>query len=1248
VIFFSFDGWGTGGYQMEKQKIKKAFFAASVSIVTLLVIIPLIAVLMLTNAYDNQIRNETNKRAFAKQQAVQAFMDGVFRLSYELALTPCMLTMDSDVQEPLLRDMAARYDYIELLYITGTDGIQTARSEGDLGDRSERFWFRQMMALRSAFVSNSYHSIHTDKPCVSIFVPMIVGAEMVGIFGMDINLDYLQNLVEQYTSVANGQYSFIIDGEGIIIAHPDDTYLARHINIKSLNRDNGNVSGNIRHNPDGTFIIDDEIFGMSECFQTVIEAVMGGESGFSLVNDGGDTFYVSYKPIQLPGDSNSWSIITLQSRNDAMGVISRLVVRILLIIAAIITLFIVLISIFYKSLKNTMHSLESAKDESEKQLFKINLVSKATNIGLWHMDVNNENPVNPQAPIVWTSGFRQFLGYTDENDFPNVLNSINKCIHPEDKEWIFDTLAAHLLDKTGRTPFNVEYRLIKKSGELAFVQDTSETIRDEAGNAVFSVGAIRDITETKTFMIELETERTMLQTMFDSIPDFIFCKDLDLNYTRCNKSILNYFNVTMEELIGKDDAKGLKVSNELAEKYRAMDRAVINDKKLYIYESYIPARDGSVRLFETNKIPLLMNGNVVGILGISRDITERKAMEEAAKNANKAKSHFLSTMSHEIRTPLNAILGITEIILHNNNPDRDVREAVEKIYTSGELLLGIINDILDLSKIEAGKMELHIKRYEIASLISDTAQLNVMRIGSKPIDFELHIDETMPAFLSGDEQRIKQVLNNLLSNAFKYTQEGTVKLTVTAKADETTPDEDKVILVVEVTDTGQGMTKEQITNLFDEYTRFNKAMNHSTEGTGLGMSITQNLLRMMDGTITVESQPGIGSTFAVYIPQEKSGPDVLGKEVVENLRLFRTTGNVHMKRVQITREYMPYGNILIVDDVETNTYVAKGLLTPYGLTVDTANSGFAAIEKVKAGNVYDIIFMDHMMPQMDGIEATGRLRDMGYTQPIVALSANAVAGQTDIFLSNGFDDFLSKPIDIRRMNVLLNKLIRDKQPANVLEAARLNAAAQTRPGKPTSGNFLSGKEIDGLDIQKGLERYDGDENTYLSILRSYAGSIRSLLEFIQTFDEKTVLDYKIRVHGIKGASYDIFAAEIGKQAEKLEHAAIDGDLVYIRENNPPFVKATDAFIRRIEDVLSQIEKENPKPKMLEPDLGLLEKLKNACEIYNMKNVEATMGEIDKYQYDKEGELVDWLRKNVDVMNYSEVVERLCEYLNKNG
>jgi len=405
--------------------------------------------------------------------------------------------------------------------------------------------------------------------------------------------------------------------------------------------------------------------------------------------------------------------------------------------------------------------------------------------------------------------------------------------------------------------------------------------------------------------------------------------------------------------------------------------------------------------------------------------------------ANQSKSNFLATMSHEIRTPLNAILGITQLEMQDETiPDRYMA-AYEKIHSSGINLLGIINDILDLTKIETGKMELNPFEYDVPSLINDAIQLNIVRIGSKPIEFKLSVDENLPSRLYGDEIRIKQILNNLLSNAIKYTEKGQVHLSVKHKIIN-----EKIMLVLSVSDTGQGMKEEDRKKIFDEYSRFNMAANRSIEGTGLGLNIIKKIVEMMEGNINVESEFGKGSIFTVTIMQQSADNSPIGEELAQRLCDFTFT-NKKQNKQEITRELMPYGSVLVVDDVEINLYVACEILLSYKLEVEMADSGSAAIEKIENGKKYDVIFMDHMMPKMDGIETTKKLRELGYTGYIVALTANALVGNDKMFENNGFDGFVPKPIDINQINTILNKFVRDAHPE---EAKKYKSDAGTQNG----------------------------------------------------------------------------------------------------------------------------------------------------------------------------------------------------------
>jgi len=478
------------------------------------------------------------------------------------------------------------------------------------------------------------------------------------------------------------------------------------------------------------------------------------------------------------------------------------------------------------------------------------------------------------------------------------------------------------------------------------------------------------------------------------------------------------------------------IPKNLSTNYRGMESIVFSRKlRTDWYISLIAPVNKYYREVRRMGLVLTVLGMIMAtILSVIlwRITNSKKKVEEE----NKQKSDFLAKMSHEIRTPISAILGITEIQLQDQTLREDLREALGRIYNSGDLLRGIINDILDFSKIEAGKMELVPVKYYVSSMINDIVQLNKIQNENKPIEFKLEVDESLPAELIGDELRIKQIMNNLLSNAFKYTDKGEVSLSVTAEQARGGLSTNATI-VFKVSDTGQGMTPEQIQKVFNEYSRFNMEVNRTKQGTGLGMNITRNLVQMMDGSISVKSAPGKGTEVIVKLPQRAEGSGiVIGRKMAETLQQFKMNSAAQTEKAQITYDPMPYGSVLIVDDVETNLYVAKGLLAPYKLSIETAESGFEAIDKVKDGGVYDIIFMDHMMPKMDGIEATKILREMGYKGNIIALTANALVGQAEMFMNNGFDGFISKPIDVRQLNAALNKMIRDKQPFEVIDAAR--------------------------------------------------------------------------------------------------------------------------------------------------------------------------------------------------------------------
>ena len=541
----------------------------------------------------------------------------------------------------------------------------------------------------------------------------------------------------------------------------------------------------------------------------------------------------------------------------------------------------------------------------------------------------------------------------------------------------------------------------------------------------------------------------------------------------------------------------------------------------------------------------------------TKDMRELKR-RQTAEEESRAKTKFLARMSHEIRTPMNAVLGITEMQMHRDGLHADTEEAFSRIYSSSNLLLSIINDILDLSKVEAGKMEILDAPYEVASLLVDTVQLNLMHIGSKSIEFKLTVNEDVPARFIGDEVRIKQVMNNVLSNAFKYTEEGMVSLDVSVKDIE----DGKKMLTFVVQDTGQGMTREQLNSLFEiEFTRFNAASNKAIEGSGLGMNIAYQLAHLMGGDIKVSSEPNVGTTFTILVPQTPNDDEALGKKTIANLQNIETAQRALKRQSRLAGVHMPYGRVLVVDDVESNLYVAKGLLMPYKLTIETVDSGRAAIHKVRNGQIYDIIFMDHMMPGMDGIEATKKIRDMGYEAPIIALTANTVMGQSELFIKNGFSGFISKPIDVNRLNTYLLRMIRDKQPPEVLAAAARDQEMEQK----TSGAEENFPQTPGELSARLRESFVRDAKRSAEALNS-AMSQRHL-------DTSAFKIYIIHTHALKAALQNINEPILSAIASALEQAGREGDNATINALTPGFlIRLNDIIKETTENLATQAKK----------------------------------------------------------------------------
>jgi len=522
----------------------------------------------------------------------------------------------------------------------------------------------------------------------------------------------------------------------------------------------------------------------------------------------------------------------------------------------------------------------------------------------------------------------------------------------------------------------------------------------------------------------------------------------------------------------------------------------------------------------------LKNGMVSNVLWLIEDIDKEKKerdellnLSERAFAASEAKSSFLSNMSHEIRTPINAVLGMNEMILRECN-DSDILAYAENIKTAGNTLLGIINDILDFSKIEAGKIEIIPVDYDLSSLINDLVNMIQIKADDKGLALALDFDKNLPKMLHGDEVRIKQVITNILTNAVKYTEKGIITFSMNFKRIAEEPN--SVIILVSVKDTGIGIKPEDMKKLFAEFERIEEERNRNVEGTGLGMAITKNLLRLMKSNLKVESIYGLGTKCSFELKQKVIKWEPLGD--------YETTYKKGLKKRKKYKEKFtaPKAQILVVDDNPMNLMVFKNLLKQTEMKIDTAINGDKGLSLTQ-DNKYDIIFLDHMMPDKDGIEILQELRaqneNINSRAIVICLTANAISGARKKYIAAGFDNYLTKPINPDKLEeMLLNYLPKEKVDFSTKDLVK---ETQDKPSKAS---------YEHINIAMGLE-YSNGEDMFRSILEMFCNLKDKNKEKIQkAFDSEDWKNYTIFVHGLKSTALSVGGEKVGKIAKELEMA----------------------------------------------------------------------------------------------------------------
>ncbi len=888
--------------------------------------------------------------------------------------------------------------------------------------------------------------------------------------------------------------------------------------------------------------------------------------------------------------------------------------------------------------------------------------TKRNRIYIWQRNINDN------GEVYWTQrceSFRnvppQHRGIKSEKHAENTLMSLSNMI---DKTYYIECFAAdftgrerEILDADGIKSFIIAPINIKGLNWGLIGIDDCETgqpfSQDERYILQISGFLFANAIERMETLEKLHELDNRAQAMLNATPICCDLWDRDFHLIDCNDATMRFFRVpdrktymqNFYRLSPKYQPCG-RISEELAREKvdEAFRTGYCHFKWMHqtLEGEQLPAEVTLVRIEYKDDYVVAgytrdMSAHISMLEEIRHTEEQLRIARDEAMYSSRAKSNFLASMSHEIRTPMNAISGLADIIIRESHGQSATVYATE-IKNACNTLLTIINDILDISKIESGKLDIVVSQYSLASLINDVLSISRMRLGKKPVKLIADIDPRLPAYLEGDEIRIKQILMNLMTNAIKFTAEGYIEFSVS-----TVPINDTVTLIFRVTDTGQGIRSEDMGVVFDEFSRVNTKRNRSIEGTGLGLPIAKKLCEMMNGRILVDSVYGKGSIFTVIIEQRIMDSSYIAAiETPKTILLYESDDRIsasidkssralgcsctvcasrtdffdHIKQnshnyiftsptyirkvkeilggtrhgtqlVMLTHfgeiesisgvisihypitclqiadiinnsgrifgvdtrhepdQYFkaPEAKVLIVDDNEVNLIVAKELMKPFMFRIDTVGSGYDAVDMVKA-NRYDLVFMDHMMPGMDGIDATVTIRklDGEYFKnlPIVALTANAIVGTSEMFIREGMNDFLAKPIEKRRLFQVLDKWIPQEKrlPADISQEDAVTA------------DFF----IPDIDVSRGLLNVGGKIENYRHILGVYrSDGIKKHASVPAHFIRHELSALKTEIHALKSSSYIIGAEITGKKAEALENALTNGDIAYVNDNIEDFL-----------------------------------------------------------------------------------------------
>jgi len=668
--------------------------------------------------------------------------------------------------------------------------------------------------------------------------------------------------------------------------------------------------------------------------------------------------------------------------------------------------FLVSVSPLYGDDGNVIASVHVARDISEvKRVEKALIESELKYRNIFENAIEGIFQATPKGRFITVNpAMAHMHGFSSPEEMLDYITDIGQqlYVNPEERERY-----RAILEEKGEVK-GFEAMIRRRDGIIIWTSTNARVVQDDAGRVVRFEGTTEDITKRKEVEEKLNKQIYFLQVLIDTIPAPVFYKNADGIYLGCNRAFESYLGKPKEQIIGKTVYE--VTDKDVADIYRDMDLALFNNPGVQVYETVVTYPDSSKRNVIFNKATYTdTDGNIAGLVGVILDITDlkdtetelRKAKEEA-EIANRAKSEFLASMSHEIRTPMNAIIGMAELLLETPLTEEQ-QKYVRVLRDAGENLLGLINDILDLSKVEAGQIHLEVMEFDLQELIEKTCDVMALRAHDKNLELACRILPDVPIHLKGDPTRLRQILVNLIGNSIKFTEKGEIVVEVKMA-------EDRFLFTVR--DTGIGIPKENINKIFDKFTQVDASTTRKYGGTGLGLAITKRLVRLMNGEIWVESELGKGTTMSFVVPFEiqKDWKPTGVRDNVVNLSGVR---------------------VLVIDDNATNRLILREIMNSFGALVSEAEDGKSGLEALRQGfavnKPYRLVLLDYFMPSMDGFDVVSRIRENRWLEnmSIIMLTSGHVKGDREKARQYGVSYLLRKPIKkaelIEAVGLAMNK-----------------------------------------------------------------------------------------------------------------------------------------------------------------------------------------------------------------------------------